>query len=106
MRSRLERILRTLAAFSTAVALVAIGLAVTGRTAAAWAAMAGVYATGVSYGLAEMRRLYDTHRRRCRECLAGTGRHVRWWAPRVVLVMVVSLLPVLLLLPLLGEAAA
>lgn len=99
MPSRLERILKAIAAVSALAALVAIGLGVTGRPIAAWAGLGLVYATGVAYGLAEMRRLFDTHRRRCRECLEGTGRHLRWWVPRVLLVAIVSLLPVLLLLP-------
>lgn len=101
MRSRLEKLLRVVAATAAITALVAVGLGVTGRAGAAWVAFVAVYVTGVAHGMAEMRRLYDTHRRRCRECLEGAGRHLRWWLPRVVLVLVVSLLPVLLLLPLL-----
>lgn len=100
MRSRIERLLRIAATLSAGLALVALILAATGLPAATWAAVGLVYATGVAYGLAEMRRLFETHRRRCRECLHGTGRHLRWWLPRVVLVLVVSFLPVLLLLPL------
>jgi hypothetical protein len=64
-----------------------------------WPALATVYLTGVSYGFGEMTRLYHRHRRRCRQCLEGAGPHARWWVARAVLVLVVSVLPVLLLLP-------
>ncbi|MFP4622856.1 MAG: hypothetical protein ACOC3J_02425 [Gemmatimonadota bacterium] len=70
----------------------------------AWPALAAVYLTGVSYGLGEMTRLYHRHRRRCRTCLEGTGPHLRWWTLRVVLVLVVSVLPVLLLLPVVARS--
>lgn len=65
----------------------------------AWIALAFLYLTGVAYGLGEMTRLYHRHRRRCRTCLEGARPHLLWWLPRVVLVLIVSVLPVLLLTP-------
>ncbi len=80
--------------------VVAGGAAASGMAPAAWAMLFFVYLTGVSYGLGEMVRLFERHKRRCQECLEGAGPHIRWWATRVVLVVVVSALPALLLLPL------
>ncbi len=99
MRSRTEILLKWTAAVAAVLTLGAIGLAMTGTPLAAWPALGLLYVTGVSYGLAEMTRLYERHRRRCRECLEGAGPHLRWWALRVLLVLTVSILPVLLLLP-------
>lgn len=79
---------------------VALGAAASGLPAAAWVMLGLMYVTGVSYGLSEMVRLFQRHKRRCRECLEGAGPHVRWWVFRLVLVLLVSVLPVLLLLPL------
>lgn len=92
--------LRWTAAVTALLTFVALGAAASGLTAAAWAMLGLMYVTGVSYGLSEMVRLFHRHRRRCRECLEGAGPHVRWWASRLVLVLLVSGLPVLLLLPL------
>ena len=100
MPSRTERLLRWTAAAAALLTFVAIGAAASGVAAAAWAMLGLIYVTGVSYGLSEMIRLFDRHKRRCRECLEGAGPHIRWWATRLVLVLVVSVLPVFLLLPL------
>ncbi|MFO7893267.1 MAG: hypothetical protein R6U63_06025 [Longimicrobiales bacterium] len=100
MRSRAEILFRWTAAVSALLTVVAGGAAALGLTPAAWAMLALVYVTGVSYGLGEMVRLFERHKRRCRECLEGAGPHIRWWATRVVLVALVSALPVFLLLPL------
>ncbi|NIP81235.1 MAG: hypothetical protein GWM90_19275 [Gemmatimonadetes bacterium] len=105
MRSRAEILLKWTAAVTAVLTLGAVGLAMTGTARAAWPALGLLYATGVSYGLAEMTRLYERHRRRCRECLEGTGPHLRWWALRILLVLTVSTLPVLLLLPALSGPA-
>ena len=96
----MEVLLRWTAAVAALLTFVAIGAAASGVTAAAWAMLGLIYLTGVSYGLSEMVRLFERHKRRCRECLEGAGPHIRWWATRVVLVIVVSVLPVFLLLPL------
>ena len=80
--------------------LAALGAAAVGFGPAAWAMLGSIYVTGVTYGLSEMIRLFGRHKRRCRECLEGAGPHVLWWAPRLVLVLVVSVLPVILVLPL------
>lgn len=79
--------------------LASLGLAAIGVAAAAWGMLVLIYITAVSYGLGEMIRLLERHKRRCRECLEGAGPHVRWWAVRIVLVLLVSVLPVLLLIP-------
>lgn len=100
MRSRAEILFRWTAGVAAVLTLTALALAASGVGAAAWAMLVLLYVTGVSYGLAEMIRLFERHKRRCRECLEGTGRHVRWWGPRIVLVLVVSVLPVMLVLPL------
>ena len=99
MRSRAEIVLKWLAGIAALLTLAALGLALAGTPAAVWPALGMLWTTGVSYGLAEMVRLFQRHKRRCRECLEGTGPHLRWWAPRIILVLVVSVLPVLLLLP-------
>lgn len=99
MRSRAEVVLKGLAAAAALSALGALTLSVAGHPAAIWPGLGLLYITGVSFGLAEMTRLFQRHKRRCRECLRGTRPHIRWWAPRVVLVLLVSILPVLLLLP-------
>ena len=99
MRSRAEILLRWTAATTAALTLGALGLAAGGSPAAAWAMLGLMYLTAVSYGLGEMVRLFERHRRRCRECLEGAGPHFRWWIVRLVLVLLVSMLPVLLLIP-------
>lgn len=103
MPTRAERLFKRFAALCALLTIVALASAVTRSTAerVAWPGLLALYLTGVSYGLGEMARLYQRHRRRCRECLEGTGRHLRWWALRVILVLVVSVLPVLLLMPVL-----
>lgn len=103
MRTRAEIVLKWVAAMAAAVTLGGLGLAATGSVAAGWVALATIYLTGVSYGLAEMVRLFQRHKRRCAECLEGAGPHLRWWGLRVVLVLFVSVLPVLLVLPLVSE---
>lgn len=100
MRSPAEVLLRWTAAVAALLTFVALGAAASGLAAAAWAMLGLMYVTGVSYGLSEMVRLFQRHKRRCRECLEGAGPHVRWWLFRLVLVLLVSVLPVLLLLPL------
>lgn len=101
MRTRAEVLLKWAAVGAALLTLAGLGLVATGATAATWPTLGALYLTGVSYGLAEMARLFERHRRRCRECLHGTGPHLRWWSLRVVLVLTVSVLPVLLLLPVL-----
>lgn len=99
MRSRAETLLRWTAATAAALTLGALGLAAGGSPAAAWAMLGFMYLTAVSYGLGEMIRLFERHKRRCRECLEGAGPHLRWWIVRLALVLVVSGLPVLFLIP-------
>lgn len=103
MRSRAEIVLKWMAGIAALLGLAAMGLALTGAPAAVWPALAFLYLTGVGFGLGEMTRLYQRHRRRCRECLEGAGPHLRWWGVRVALVLVVSALPVLLLLPMVSN---
>lgn len=102
MPTRMEVLLKRTAAVAALLAVgglaLGLGSSATGGSPAV-AALGFLYLTGVAYGLGEMTRLYHRHRRRCRECLKGTGPHLRWWALRVALVLVVSILPVLLLLP-------
>ena len=104
MPTRAERILKRTAALAALVTLLALAAAFTRPPdeRVAWPALVALYLTGVSYGLGEMVRLFHRHRRRCRECLEGAGPHLRWWALRLVLVLVVSVLPVLLLFPVFG----
>lgn len=105
MPTRAERLLKALAGLAGVLTLAALALEFggpAGGRAPALGALVALYLTGVSYGLGDMARLYQRHRRRCRECLQGAGPHLRWWAPRVVLVLLVSILPVLLLLPVVG----
>ena len=100
MRSRAEIVLRWTAGAAAGLTLAALALAASGVGQAAWAMVGLIYLTAVSYGMAEMVRLFQRHKRRCKECLEGAGPHLRWWSLRVVLVLVVSVLPVLLVLPL------
>jgi hypothetical protein len=100
MRSRAEILFRWTAAVSALLTVVAGGVAAAGVTPGAWAMLGLAYLTGASYGFSEMVRLFERHKRRCRECFEGAGPHVRWWAIRIVLVTLVAALPVLLLLPL------
>ena len=101
MPTRAEILLKRAAALAAILTLAGLVLGELGASPArtTWPALALLYLTGVTYGFGEMIRLYHRHRRRCRECLEGAGPHVRWWATRIVLVLVVSVLPVLLLLP-------
>lgn len=99
MRSRAEVLLKSLAGVAALSAFGALGLSLTGRPTGVWPGLGLLYVTGVSFGLGEMTRLFRRHKRRCRECLQGARPHVRWWAPRLVIVLLASLLPVLLLLP-------
>lgn len=99
MRSRAEIVLRWTAAIAALLTLGSLALTAAGVDAAIWPALVLLYLTGFGYGLAEMTRLFQRHKRRCRECLEGAGPHLRWWVLRVVLVLLVSVLPVLLLLP-------
>lgn len=100
MRTRAETVLRWTAATTALLTLAALGAAAAGLGAAAWAMVGLIYVTGVCYGLSEMVRLFQRHRRRCRECLEGAGPHLRWWALRVILVLLAAALPALLILPL------
>lgn len=99
MRTRAETLLIWMAGLAALLTFASLGLAATGVPTAVWPAMALLYLTAVCYGLAEMTRLFQRHRRRCPACLEGTRPHVLWWAPRVLLVLLVSVLPILLLLP-------
>lgn len=100
MPTRAEILLKRTAALAALLTLVGLLLGeLRPEAGTTWPALALLYVTGISYGFGEMTRLYHRHRRRCRECLEGAGPHLRWWAFRVVLVLVVSVLPVLLLLP-------
>lgn len=101
MRTLPELVLRWTAVGAGTLTLAAVVLVLTETPAAGWPGLGLMYATGVSYGLAEMTRLFERHRRRCRECLEGTGPHLRWWIIRLALVLVVSVIPVLFLLPVL-----
>jgi hypothetical protein len=106
MPTRAERMLKAIAGLAGLVTLLALALEFGrsgGGEVAAFAALGSLYATGVAYGLGDMARLHQRHKRRCRECLSGAGPHLRWWLPRVILVLVVAVLPVLLLLPVVGE---
>ena len=100
MRTRAEIVLRWTAAATALLTLAALGAATAGLGAAAWAMIGLIYVTGVSYGLSEMVRLFQRHKRRCRDCLEGAGPHIRWWALRLLLVLLAAALPVLLILPL------
>lgn len=91
--------LKWVAGAAALLTLGAMGTTLAGRSAAMWPALGLLYLTGVSFGLAEMTRLFQRHKRRCRECLQGARPHFRWWAPRLILVLIISVLPVLLLLP-------
>jgi hypothetical protein len=103
MPTRPEILLKRGAGVAALLAMAALALSLAGPSTLgdqpAWAAMTFLYLTGVAYGLGEMTRLYHRHRRRCRECMEGARPHMRWWTLRVALVLVVSVLPVLLLLP-------
>lgn len=103
MRSRAEIVLKWMAGGAALMSLATLGLALTGVSAAVWPGLGFLYLTGVSFGLGEMTRLFQRHRRRCRECLEGAGPHLRWWGVRVAIVLVVSVLPVLLLLPMISR---
>lgn len=103
MRSRAEIVLKSLAGAAALSAFGALGLSLTGRPTAVWPALGLLYITGVSFGLGEMSRLFQRHKRRCRECLQGARPHLRWWAVRIVVVLLASFLPVLLLLPMAGS---
>lgn len=107
MPTRTEILLKRTAGLAALLTLIGLGVGEFELVAGwpAWAALTLLYLTGVSYGLGEMVRLYHRHRRRCRDCLEGTGPHLRWWLPRLFLVLLVSVLPVLLLLPVLGRAS-
>lgn len=100
MRTRAEIVFRWTAAISALLTLVALGAAAAGAGAAAWAMVGLIYVTGVSYGLGEMVRLFQRHKRRCQDCLEGAGPHIRWWALRLLLVLLAAVLPALLILPL------
>ncbi|MGK7311654.1 MAG: hypothetical protein ACN0LA_05390 [Candidatus Longimicrobiales bacterium M2_2A_002] len=100
MRTRTELVLRWTAATAAILTLAALGAAAAGLGAAAWAMLGLIYVTGVSYGLSEMVRLFQRHKRRCRDCLEGAGPHLRWWAIRLLLVLLAAALPALLILPL------
>lgn len=100
MRTRAEVVLRWTAAITALLTLAALGAAAAGVEAAAWAMLGLIYATGVSYGLSEMVRLFQRHKRRCQDCLQGAGPHIQWWALRLLLVLLASVLPALLILPL------
>lgn len=103
MPTRAEILLKRGAGLAALLALTGLALSLAGPAGygdgPAWAALSFLYLTGVAYGLGEMTRLYHRHRRRCQECMEGAGPHLRWWALRIILVMVVSVLPVLMLLP-------
>lgn len=103
MRTRAEILFRWTAAVTAVLTLAALGAAASGVGPAAWAMLVFLYATGVSYGLAEMTRLFQRHKRRCRECLEGAAPHLLWWVPRLLLVLLASVLPVLLVLPLVSS---
>ena len=106
MPTRAEILLKRAAGLAAALTLVGLLLGELALVAGPrWLPLPFLYLTGVSYGLGEMVRLYHRHRRRCRDCLRGSGTHLRWWIPRLVLVLVVSVLPVLLLLPVLGAGS-
>jgi hypothetical protein len=105
MRTRQEIVLKWTAGVAGVLTLAAIALVMAGTTAARWPGLGLMYATGVSYGLSEMIRLFERHRRRCRECLEGTGPHLRWWTLRLILVLTVSVIPVLFLLPVLLDTS-
>jgi hypothetical protein len=102
MPTRAERLLKRIAGLAAGLTLLSLAVLLAGSDpgpAPAWAALASLYLTGVAYGLGDMARLYQRHRRRCRTCLEGAGPHLRWWTLRVALVLLVAVLPVLLLLP-------
>jgi hypothetical protein len=99
-----EIVFKRTAALAGLLALPTLGVGFVSAGASGWIVWAGLtllYLTGVGYGLGEMVRLYHRHRRRCRECLEGAKPHLRWWIPRVALVLSASILPVLLLIPML-----
>ena len=103
MPTRGEKVLKWLAAAGAIVTLAGLGASMMEVGSPVWVPLTAIYGTGVSYGFAEMMRLFQRHRRRCADCLEGTAHRILWWAPRSLLVLVVSVLPVLLLLPMISQ---
>lgn len=105
MPTRAELLFKRTAALAAALTALALWASLSEALEggpAFWAPLGLLYLTGVSYGLSEMARLYQRHKRRCRPCFEGAGPHLRWWGIRLVVVAVVAVLPLLFLVPVLA----